>query len=108
MKRIKTGDKIRIISGDLMGSEGIVLSIQTKNQTAIIEGLNKAKVHTKPNAKNEDGGIKEKEMPIHLSKLALIAPKAVTGTSKIKYVINKDSKKVRVAKKTNAEIGAKK
>ncbi len=109
MKRIKKGDKIRVICGNNMGQEGIVLSINTKDQTAIIEGVNVRKKHTKPSAQTQDeGGIKTKEVGIQLSNLALVAPKSATGVSKIKYATNKEGKKVRIAKKTNLEIGQKK
>lgn len=108
MQRIKKGDKVRIISGKLMGKEGTVLQVCPKCGKAIVEGLNKVKVHTKPGANQEKGGIKEKEGWIHLSKLALVVPKAARGVSKIKFVKNKAGKKVRVAKKTGAEIGTSK
>lgn len=108
MKRIKTGDKVRIISGDFSGQEGIVLSVCHTCDKAIVEGLNKVKKHIKPGANQEEGGIKEKEALIPLSKLALVAPKSLTGVSKIRYAYNKENKKVRIAKKTNAEITASK
>jgi large subunit ribosomal protein L24 len=106
MKRIKKGDKVRIISGNLATKEGTVLLVNNKNQTAIIEGLNKRKIHKKAGDKNEKGGIIEKEAGIPLSKLALLAPKAPQGISKIKYIM-KDNKKIRVAKKTNNPVGGK-
>ncbi len=108
MQRIKKGDKVRIISGKLMGKEGIVLRVCPKCNKAIVEGLNKVKIHKKAGAKQEKGGIKEQEAWINLSKIALVVPKAARGVSKIKYVVNKSGQKVRVAKKTGAEIGASK
>lgn len=106
MQRIKTGDKVRVISGKLLGKEGTVLQVCTCCNKAIVEGLNKVKRHQKATAQNEKGGIKEKEAWIPLSKLALIVPKAKRGVSKIGYKLNKDGKKVRVAKATGAEIGS--
>ncbi|MDE6476875.1 MAG: 50S ribosomal protein L24 [Mycoplasmoidaceae bacterium] len=107
MNRIKKGDKVRVISGKLSTKEGVVLKVFPKNNTAIVEGLNMVKKHTKPSANAEKGGIIEKEAPINLSKLALVAPKAPRGVSKISYQINKSGKKVRIAKKTNTEIAGK-
>ena len=106
MQRIKTGDKVRIISGKLLGKEGTVLQVCNHCHKAIVEGLNKVKVHQKAGANQEKGGIKEKEAWIPLSKLALVVAKAKRGVSKISYKLNKDGKKVRVAKATGAEIGA--
>ncbi|MDR0545533.1 MAG: 50S ribosomal protein L24 [Mycoplasmataceae bacterium] len=104
MQRIKKGDKVRIISGKLSTKEGTVLSVNPRNNTAIVEGLNKVKVHKKASGKQEKGGIFEIEQPIYLSKIALLAPKAPQGISKIKYTKNKEGHKIRVAKKTNQEI----
>lgn len=105
MQRIKTGDKVRVISGDLLGKEGIVLQVCPTCKKAIVEGLNKVKVHSKP-AGQEKGGIKEKEAWIPLSKLAIVVAKAARGVSKIAYKLNKDGNKVRVARKTGAELTA--
>lgn len=106
MQRIKTGDKVRVISGKLLGKEGTVLKVCPTCQKAIVEGLNKVKKHIKPGANQEKGGIKEKENWIPLSKLALVVPKAARGVSKITYKVNKEGTKVRIAKKTGAEIGS--
>jgi large subunit ribosomal protein L24 len=107
MKRIRKGDKVRVISGKLATKEGVVLLVNNKKQTAVIEGLNKMKLHRKPTANQEKGGITEKEMGIPLCKLALLAPKAPQGISKIKYRIDKEGKKSRIAKRTNAAIAGK-
>jgi large subunit ribosomal protein L24 len=107
MQRIKKGDKVRVISGKYATKEGNVLLVDTKHSRAIVEGLNKVKRHQKPSANQEKGGIKEKEAFLPLCKLALIAPKAPQGISKIKYVVNKEGNKIRMAKKTNVAIAGK-
>ena len=107
MQRIKTGDKVRVISGKLLGKEGTVLQVCPHCHKAIVEGLNKVKRHQKA-GNQEKGGVKEKEAWIPLSKLALVVAKAKRGVSKISYKLNKDGKKVRVAKATGAEIGTNK
>jgi len=108
MKRIIKGDKVRVISGSLMGKEGVVLQVCPKCNKAIVEGLNKVKCHKKAGANQDKGGIVEKEAWIPLSKLAIIVPKSARGISKIAYKPNKDGKKVRVARKTGAELSANK
>ena len=107
MNRIKKGDKVRIISGKNLNKEGTVLKVFPKLKKAIVEGQNIVKVHKKADANGENGGIKTKEAPIHLSKLALIAPKAARGVSKIAYTKTKENKKIRVSKKDKKEIGGK-
>jgi large subunit ribosomal protein L24 len=104
MNRIIKGDKVRIISGKYKSKEGIVLSIDTKSKTAIVEGINKVKKHEKPTqANNNKGGIIESEAPILLCKLSLVAEKSKTGISKVSYVTN-DGVKTRIAKKTKTAM----
>ena len=104
MNRIIKGDKVKVISGKHKGSEGIVLQVFPKNETAIVEGVNRVKKHKKASADQEQGGIIELEAPIRLCKLALIDPKGKGAITKVKYSKGKDNKKVRIAKKSGAEF----
>ena len=105
MQRIKVGDLVRIISGDEATKEGVVLKVNRKNNTAIVEGLKMVKKHEKANEQQQKkGGINSVEAPINMSKLALVVAKAPRGVSKIAYKVSKTGSKVRVAKKTNSEI----
>ena len=97
--KIKSGDTVRVIAGDHKGSEGKVVSVDREKNKAIVEGVNMVSKHTKPSAKNPQGGIVKKEAPIHISNLSLIDPKTKEATktgSKIE-----GDKKVRFAKKSN-------
>jgi len=100
--RIKQGDQVRVITGDHKGSEGKVVRVMRDENKAIVEGVNTVKKHEKPSARNPQGGIVEKEAPIHLSNLALIDPKS-GDTTRVGYE-TRDGKKVRVAKKSNEVI----
>lgn len=104
MNRLIKGDKVRVISGKEKGKDGIILSINTKDQTAIVEGVWIIKKHQKPNQQNQEGGIVEINRPIPLCKLALIDPKGKEGIIKVRFGKNKDNKKVRISKKSNEEI----
>ncbi len=66
---IKKGDTVYVNSGKNKGMTAKVLSVDVENKRAIVEGVNIVKKSTKPNAKNPQGGIIEKEAPIHVSKL---------------------------------------
>ena len=66
---IKKGDKVSILSGNYKGNTGIVLKVFPKKNKAIVQGVNIVKKHTKPTVEKPKGGILEKELPIHLSKL---------------------------------------
>ena len=97
--RLKKGDKVQVISGDSKGKTGLVLKVNPEKNTALVEGVNVVKRHTKPNQKNTQGGIVEKEAFINLSNLMLIDPK--TGeASKTGVKILEDGKKVRYSKKS--------
>jgi len=73
--KIKTGDTVQVITGDNKGTEGKVLKIFKDKNKAVVEGVNMVKKHTKPSAKNPQGGIIEKEAPIHISNLSLLTKK---------------------------------
>lgn len=104
MNRIIKGDKVKVISGKNKGSEGIVLSVNPRAETAIVEGVNKVKKHKKASADAEQGGIVELDAPIRLCKLALLDPKGKGAVTRVKYAVNKDKKKIRIAKKSGAEF----
>ena len=97
--KIKSGDTVKVIAGDHKGAEGKVLKVDREKNKAIIEGINMVSKHTKPSAKNPQGGIIKKEAPIHISNLALIDPKSKKAT-KVGYKMEGD-KKVRFSKKSN-------
>ncbi|MCQ2294716.1 MAG: 50S ribosomal protein L24 [Bacteroidales bacterium] len=69
---VKKGDTVMVIAGSDKGKSGKVLKVYPEKNRAIVEGRNLVKKHTKPNAKNTQGGIVEQEAPIHLSNLMVI------------------------------------
>ena len=97
--KIKSGDTVRVIAGDHKGSEGKVLRVLREKNKSIVEGVNMVSKHTKPSAKNPQGGIVKKEAPIHISNIALLDPQSNVPT-KVAYKVEGD-KKVRVSKKSN-------
>ncbi len=99
--KLKSGDKVRVIAGDHMGTEGEIVSLLRDKNKAIVSGVNLVKRHTKPNAQNPQGGIVEKEAPIAISNLSLLT--ADGKTTRVGYRME-EGKKVRVARKTNEAI----
>jgi large subunit ribosomal protein L24 len=97
--KIKSGDTVKIIAGDHKGLEGKVVRVYKEKNKAVVEGINMVSKHTKPSAKNPQGGIVKKEAPIHISNLSLIDPKSKTAT-RVGTRVEGD-KKVRFAKKSN-------
>ncbi|MEQ3661325.1 MAG: 50S ribosomal protein L24 [Flavobacterium sp.] len=97
--KIKSGDVVKVIAGDHKGSEGKVLRVIRDKNKAVVEGVNMVSKHTKPSAKNPQGGIVKKEAPMHISNLSLIDPKSKEAT-KVGFKVEGD-KKIRFSKKSN-------
>ena len=105
--KIKKGDKVIVVAGKDKGTVGEVIAAFPRVNKVVVEGVNIAKKHEKPNATNEDGGIVSKEMPIHVSNVMLYDNKA-KARSRIGFKEEK-GEKVRVYKKSGQVVkGAKK
>ena len=98
--KLKKGDTVRVIAGKDKDKEGKIQSINVKDNTAIVEGVNMITKHTKPSAANAQGGIVTTEGPINLSNLMYVVGGKVTRLG----FSEKDGKKVRVAKATGEVI----
>jgi len=110
MERVKThlkvNDQVEVIAGKDKGRVGKIIKIDRKHGRAIVERINMIKRHMKPNPLNQQGGIIEKEAPIHISNLMLICPKC-SKTVRVGRKVLEDGTKVRVCKKCNESIEAK-
>lgn len=100
---IKKGDNVFVNAGDNKGQQGKVLEVIVDKNRAIVEGVNLVSKHTKPNAKNPQGGIVKQEAPIHIDNLQPIDPKSGKPT-RIGRKLNDKGKLVRYAKKSGEEI----
>ena len=96
--KIKKNDTVVVLAGTSKGKEGKVIKVYLATNRAIVEGVNMIKKHTKPSAQNPQGGIIEKEAPIHISNLSLLTSKG--ETTRVGYRTEGD-KKVRFSKKSN-------
>ncbi|MFZ4462781.1 MAG: 50S ribosomal protein L24 [Bacteroidales bacterium] len=100
---IKKGDSVVVIAGDHKGDQGKVLIVDVEKNRAIVEGVNLVSKHTRPNAKNPQGGILKKEAPVHVSNLKIVDSKG--KPTRIGRKINeKTGKSVRYSKKTGEVI----
>ena len=99
---IRKNDTVVILSGEYKRSKGRVLKVDREKHVALVEGINLVKRHTKPNKENQQGGIIEKEAPIHLSNLMLIDPSTGNPTRAKKEKNGKNI--IRKAVGTNEEI----
>jgi len=71
---VRKGDKVIVLSGEDKGKSGKILKVFPSRKRAIVEGLNLIKRHTRPSSRNQQGGIIEKEAPIHVSNLRVVCP----------------------------------
>ena len=100
--KIKKGDKVKVITGKSKGKVGDVLKVFPSEKKLIVSGVNLAKKHTKATQTSE-GGIVQKELPIHISNVSHIYPKT-NEITKIGYKVLEGGKKVRFAKKSGEII----
>jgi large subunit ribosomal protein L24 len=77
---IRKEDQVLVISGNHRGRKGKVLKLFPERDRVIVEGVNFIKRHTRPTQRNPQGGIVEKEAPIHVSNLMLVCSKCNTPT----------------------------
>ena len=100
--RIKKGDNVVVITGKYKGVKGRVLKAMPKANRVIVEKVNFIKKHTRPNQQNQQGGIVEKEAPIHVSNVKLYNDK-INDVTRAIFAEHGDSR-TRVCKKTGDEI----
>jgi large subunit ribosomal protein L24 len=103
MSKIKKGDQVVVITGKDKGKRGTVLRVNPEVERVLVEGINRVKKHTKPNPmKGTTGGILEKEMPIHVSNVAIFNP-ATGKADRVGFKTLDDKRKVRVFR-SNGEV----
>lgn len=100
--KLKKGDLVRVISGESKGQEGKIISIDTKKLRALVEGVNMISKHTKPSAKNTNGGIVKQEGSVHISNLMYIENGKTVRLGR--STDEKSGKKVRISKATGEVI----
>ena len=100
--KIRKGDKVIVLSGRDKGKTGEVVKLVSKEKRAFVQGINVVKRHTKPSQTNP-GGIVDKELPIHLSNLAIVDPKDDKPT-RVGFKKLEDGRKVRFAKRSGEVI----
>jgi large subunit ribosomal protein L24 len=102
MNKIRKGDEVTVLAGKDKGRRGTVVR-RVDDERVVVEGVNRVKKHVRPNPmKGEVGGIVEKEMPIHISNIALFNPAAQKG-DRVGIKVLEDGRKARFFK-SNGEL----
>jgi large subunit ribosomal protein L24 len=103
--RIRKGDQVVVVAGAHKGTTGTVTKVLPEFSQVIVEGVNRVKRHTKPSPRLPEGGIIEKDRPIHVSNVALVDPTTGKAT-RVRFQTDADGKKSRVAVKSGNVIEA--
>ncbi len=103
--KIRKGDRVQVLSGKDRGKEGVVSRALPKDDKVIVDGVNVARKHQKPTRQSQQGGIIEKDMPIHVSNVAIVSPGDGKPT-RVGYRITTEGLKIRVCKRTGVDLDA--
>lgn len=101
--KLKKDDKVKVIAGKDKGKIGKVLKVDQKKCRVLVENINMIKRHARPSAQNRQGGIIEREAPIHRSNVMLMCNKCMTPV-RVKMQILEDGKKKRICRKCDEFI----
>ena len=101
--KIKKGDRVRVLSGKDRGKEGVVMRALPKHDKVIVENVNVAKKHQKATKATMQGGIIDKDMPLHVSNVAIISPGDGKPT-RVGYRFDDRGTKIRICKRTGADL----
>lgn len=96
--RLKKNDLVEVLSGREAGKTGKILKVIRDKNQVVVEKVNLVKRHTRPSPSTGQGGIIEREAPLHVSKVMLICPKCATA-GRFSLTITGDQKKSRVCRK---------
>jgi large subunit ribosomal protein L24 len=103
VQRLQKGDTVVVIAGKDKGKKGKVMRLFKEENRVIVEGVNLVKRHMKPNARMQQGGILEREQPMHACKVMLVDPSTGKGT-RLRVKTDDKGVKTRVAAKSGEEI----
>lgn len=101
--KIRKGDFVTVLSGRDKGARGRVLSVNAKNDTAVVEGVHRVKKHQRPRSQNDPGGIIEREAPIAICKLMLCEEGGQQRAARFATEVDEKGNKIRVLKLRNTD-----
>lgn len=101
-RHVRKGDLVQVISGDDRGRQGTIIRVIPNKDQVIIQGINVHRKHMKPTRANQQGGVVEREMPVHLSN---VQPVVDGKPTRVRFENREDGSKVRVAASNGETIG---
>lgn len=100
--KLKKGDRVKVIAGKDLGKDGVIMRVLPEKNKVIVEGVNVAKKHQRPTRATMQGGIIDKDMPLHVSNVALICGSC--GPTRAGYRFDDAGKKIRVCRKCQGDL----
>jgi large subunit ribosomal protein L24 len=100
--KLKKGDEVVVLAGKDLGRRGTISRVIPSSDKVIVDGINMVKRHTKPRGQVMQGGIIDKEMPIHVSNVAMWCKDC--GPTRIGYHLADDGTKRRICRKCGTEV----
>ena len=100
--KLKKGDRVKVIAGKDLGKDGVIMRVIPEKNKVIVEGVNIAKKHQRPTRATMQGGIIDKDMPIHVSNVALLCGSC--GATRLGYRFDDQGKKIRICRKCKADV----
>jgi large subunit ribosomal protein L24 len=101
--KVRKGDRVRVISGKDVGKEGEVTRVLPDQNRVIVDGVNIAKRHTRAQGQTMQGGIIDKDMPLHVSNVAIVCS-GCNEQTRVGYRFENDGTKVRVCRKCGKDL----
>jgi large subunit ribosomal protein L24 len=101
--KIRKGDEVEVLAGKDLGKRGTVTRVIPGASRVIVDGINMVKKHQKPTRATMQGGIIDKEMPIHISNVGLYCGKCHKAT-RVGYRFDAENNKIRICRKCEADI----
>jgi large subunit ribosomal protein L24 len=100
--KLRKGDRVRVLAGKDIGKEGEITRVLRDRDRVIVDGVNVAKKHQRATRATMQGGIIDKDMPVHVSNVAILCN--ACGPTKIGYRFEPDGVKVRVCRKCGGDL----
>lgn len=100
--KIRTGDRVVVLTGKDRGKEGVVISADPSSQRVTVEGVNRIKRHQKPTRSMQQGGIIEKEAAIHVSNVAIVGTDG--KPTRVGYKVTETGEKLRIDRRSGGEL----
>ena len=100
--KIRKGDRVVVLKGKDRGKDGVIMRVLPKDGKVIVDGLNVVKKHQRATRATMQGGIMDREMPIPISNVSLVAPDG--KPTKVGYRLDDKGNKVRISRRTREDV----